>query len=53
MRDNEFSSILNHSISYSGFTPLHYAVIVDDEYIVKYLLENGILVTCDHCMKHN
>ena len=41
MRDKEFSSILNHYISYSGFTPLHYAILLDDIEVVQYLLDNG------------
>ena len=41
MRDREFSSKVNHHVSYSGFTPLHYAVVLDNEELVQYLLENG------------
>ena len=41
LRDREFCSWINHYISYSGFTPLHYAIIADNESIIRYLLENG------------
>ena len=44
VRDEEFSSIINHYISYSGFTPLHYAVVVEEEGgegMVRYLLDHG------------
>lgn len=41
VRDQEFSSEINHFVSYSGFTPLHYAVIVDDERMVRLLLKHG------------
>ena len=40
-RDREFSDSVNHYVSYSGFTPLHYAVVMDDEPLVRYLLEHG------------
>ena len=41
VRDLEFSSEINHYVSYSGFTPLHYAVVLGDEKMVCYLLEGG------------
>ncbi len=41
LRDMEFCSYIDHYQSYSGFTPLHYAVIADNLEMVKYLLENG------------
>ena len=44
MRDREFSSRINHYVSYSGFTPLHYAVVMEREEgaeMVQYLLEHG------------
>ena len=41
IRDQEFCSAVNHSVSFSGFTPLHYAVLYDDEAIVRYLLQHG------------
>ena len=41
LRDHEFNSDINHYVSYSGFTPLHYAIIVDDIEMVKYLLDHG------------
>jgi ATP-dependent Clp protease ATP-binding subunit ClpB len=41
IRDEEFCPHINHFISYSGFTPLHYAIITDDERIIRLLLENG------------
>ena len=42
LRDDEFCSWINHNVSYSGFTPLHYSVIRNDKDITEYLLENGI-----------
>lgn len=41
MRDYEFHSSINHNANYSGFTPLHYAVITDDVALVQYLLTHG------------
>ena len=41
MRDTEFCSFINHYVSYSGFTPLHYAILGDDKDIVKLLLDHG------------
>lgn len=41
MRDKEFSSALNHYISYSGFTPLHYAILREDIGVVTFLLDSG------------
>ena len=41
MRDHEFSSEINHFVSYSGFTPLHYAVAMDDLRMVEILLDGG------------
>ena len=41
VRDREFSEHINHFASYSGFTALHYAVVVDDETLIRYLLEHG------------
>ena len=41
VRDHEFSSYINHFVSYSGFTPLHYAVISDDIAIIRLLLSHG------------
>ena len=41
VRDHEFSDVINHNVSYSGFTALHYAVVIDDETLIKYLLEHG------------
>ena len=40
-RDTEFCSFINHYVSYSGFTPLHYAILYDDAELVKYLLDHG------------
>ena len=40
-RDRDFSDHINHFASYSGFTALHYAVVVDDETLIWYLLEHG------------
>ena len=41
VRDRDFSDQINHFASYSGFTALHYAVVVDDEALIQYLLEHG------------
>ncbi len=41
IRDNEFCSWINQYVSYSGFTPLHYAILSDNESIIRYLLDNG------------
>ena len=41
IRDEEFCSFINHYVSYSGFTPLHYAILCDDVKLVKYLLDQG------------
>lgn len=40
-RDRDFSDSLNHFVSYSGFTALHYAVVTDDETLIQYLLKHG------------
>jgi ATP-dependent Clp protease ATP-binding subunit ClpB len=41
VRDRDFNDSINHFVSYSGFTALHYAVVVDDEKLIRYLLEHG------------
>ena len=41
VRDAHFSSSINHNATYTGFTPLHYAVITDNKDIIQLLLENG------------
>ena len=41
VREQEFCHQINPYASYSGFTALHYAVIVDDEKLIKYLLDHG------------
>ena len=41
VRDTEFCSFINHYVSYSGFTPLHYAILCDDVKLVRYLLDQG------------
>ena len=46
LRDDEFCSFINHNTSYSGFTPLHYAIITDNEALIQYLLDNGMVYTC-------
>lgn len=40
-REDEFSNILNSKATYLGFTPLHYAALMDNMDIVKILIENG------------
>ena len=45
VRDRDFSSRINQFVSYSGFTPLHYAVVLEDHSMVKYLLEKGIYLS--------
>ena len=40
-RDRDFNDSLNHFVNYSGFTALHYAVVVDDETLIQYLLKHG------------
>lgn len=39
-REDEFSDQLNHKVSFSGFTALMYAVLMDNVTIVNLLLEN-------------
>lgn len=41
IRDEDFSSRLNNSATFLGFTALHYAVLIDDLEMVKLLLESG------------
>ena len=41
IRDHEFCSLVNHHASCSGFTALHYAIIIDNREVVKCLLESG------------
>ena len=41
VRDYEFCSFSNHYVSYSGFSPLHYAAIIDDRDMVERLLRHG------------
>ena len=41
IRDEEFSDKVNHHANYSGFTPLHYAVLLDSHTMAELLLENG------------
>ncbi|XP_069695264.1 mitochondrial disaggregase-like [Periplaneta americana] len=40
-REDEFSSRLSRHATFRGFTPLHYAVLMDDINIVRILLERG------------
>ena len=40
-RDEEFCSYINHYASYSGFTPLHYAVLLNNKTFIEYLLDKG------------
>lgn len=48
LRDAEFCSYINHYISYSGFTPLHYAILLDDIEVVRLLLDNGANPTLEN-----
>ena len=41
LRERHFCSSLNHYATYTGCTPLHYAVILDNEDIIQLLLDNG------------
>lgn len=41
IRDEDFSSRLNNSATFLGFTALHYAVLADNGEVVKLLLEGG------------
>ena len=41
MRDAEFCSELNHMASFSGFTPLHYAVVTGNRKMVETLFSYG------------
>ncbi|XP_046852538.1 caseinolytic peptidase B protein homolog isoform X2 [Xenia sp. Carnegie-2017] len=41
IRENEFSHRLNKSANFSGFTPLHYASLIDSYEGVKLLLSKG------------
>ena len=41
IRDAEFSSDFNHKANFSGFTPLHYAVVTGNKKMVETLLSHG------------
>lgn len=41
IRDREFCSLINHHVSCSGFTALHYAIVIDNREVVECLLESG------------
>uniref|UniRef100_A0A1X7TKR5 Uncharacterized protein n=1 Tax=Amphimedon queenslandica TaxID=400682 RepID=A0A1X7TKR5_AMPQE len=41
LREHHFCSFINPYATYTGFTPLHYAVITDNEDIIQLLLDNG------------
>lgn len=47
IRENEFSHRLNKSANFSGFTPLHYASLIDSYEGVKLLLSKGQLNNFD------
>lgn len=40
-REDEFSELLNHRATFSGFTALMYAAIIENVVAVKLLLESG------------
>uniref|UniRef100_A0A1X7TT28 Uncharacterized protein n=1 Tax=Amphimedon queenslandica TaxID=400682 RepID=A0A1X7TT28_AMPQE len=40
LREHHFCSFINHYATYTGFTPLHYAVIIDNKDIIQLLLDN-------------
>jgi len=42
VRNLEFTSRFQEDVNFSGFTALHYAVILNDHNIIKILLENGM-----------
>ena len=50
VRGRDFCSEINHNANYSGFTPLHYGVVVDDEELIQYLLENGTCSCTGWCI---
>lgn len=41
IRDRDFSNRFKHGHNFSGFTALHYAVLIGDNTIIKLLLEHG------------
>lgn len=41
IRDEDFSSQLNNSATFLGFTALHYAVLINDLDMIKLLLKYG------------
>lgn len=42
IREDEFSHRLNKNANFCGFTPLHYACLIDSYEGVKLLLQRGI-----------
>lgn len=52
LRDEEFSSSLNNKATFLGFTPLHYAVLVDNKDIVKLLIKHGANPTLQNDLGH-
>ena len=44
-REEEFSDRLNRQATFQGCTALHYAVLIDEDSIVKALLEAGNYIT--------
>ncbi|XP_065885497.1 mitochondrial disaggregase-like [Dysidea avara] len=41
VRNHEFTNRFQEDVNFSGFTALHYAVVLNDHNIIKILLENG------------
>ncbi|XP_078048094.1 mitochondrial disaggregase isoform X1 [Augochlora pura] len=52
IREKEFSDVLNSKATFKGFTPLHYAVLVDSKTCVKALLDGGADPTIENESGH-
>lgn len=51
VREDEFSHRLNKNANFSGFTPLHYASLIDSYEGVQLLLQGGITIKIVHTSK--